>query len=343
MLTLTTDERASCQKVLQEFNSLTNEEAYVHIFSHRLMKPVPSRTSEFFGTDQRLYMMPYLKKLVAELMHTGSQVFDVGAGAGDVVDYALRDAPKGTVVNIEEPNHGLLDAYRKKLKEYPHLQIGVVYDGPLQDYYEGKKRGAYPKELQNLVLAIHMIYHLTQFEQEIIDPEKDLIEAMSFLYGRLTPGGSIFIVYADLLDSPNGEAVCGMAEKYFRHRYPEARFADNLVTIYKARNDMLGPQGQICKFLKQRYPDTNPILHSERKESHFFGETVADIAVLGLATELCPSDRNKFDLTKLEFCLDYVTKHPDRIGLQKEEGNVPQKGMWRAKEPEVIAVITKQS
>ena len=75
---------------------------------------------------------------------------------------------------------------------------------------------------------------------------------------------------------------------------------------------------------------------------HFFGESKADIAVLALATELCSSDSREFDLTKLQFCLDYVARHPHQIGLQKEVGNVTQKGLWRANEPHVIAIIKKE-
>jgi len=71
-----------------------------------------------------------------------------------------------------------------------------------------------------------MIYHLTNFTCKNIKPEEDLIEALSFLYGLLAPGGSIFVAYADLLDSASGTAVCGLAEKYFRHSYPNGNSSD---------------------------------------------------------------------------------------------------------------------
>ena len=186
-----------------------------------------------------------------------------------------------------------------------------------------------------------MIYHLTDFTAPKIKPIEDLIEAFSFLYGLLIPGGAIFIVYADLLDHFQEEAVCGIAEKYFREHYPDEFIADNLISIYKARNYLLGPEGVICSYLKKRYPHTTPKLVSQQHKSHFFGENIADIGVLALATELCPSDNEKFDLAKLKYCLDYVSNHPERIGLQKELADVPQKGLWRASEPQVIAVITK--
>lgn len=329
------------EEVLKEFKGLTNDQAYVHVFSKRMMRPIPNRPGEFFGTDQRINMIPTTQKLVAALPKNG-QVFDVGAGAGDVVDFALKNAPEGTVINIEEPNPELIKAYLAKLKKYTHLKAGVAYEGPLQDYYQGARKGVFPKQPQNLILAIHMIYHLTDFANPKINAEMDLIEAISFLYGLLKPEGSIFIVYADLLDSRNGEAVCGMAEKYFRQKYPNDCLADNLVSIYSARNRLLGPDGSICGHLSQRYPNTKPKLHSERRQTHFFGETVEDIAVLGLATELCPSNSETFDLTKLQFCLDYVSRYPERIGLHKVKNDTPHKGMWCANEPQVMATITKK-
>jgi hypothetical protein len=330
------------EKVLQEFTGITNDQAYVKVFSKRMMLPVPNKLGEFFGTDQRKYILPYIKHQL-DILPKNGQIFDVGAGAGDVVDFALKDAPEGTVVNIEEPNPGLIKEYLKRIKDHPYLKIGTVYEGPIQDYYLGKKQGIYPKPPQNLVLAIHMIYHLTNFTNPLVNPEADLIYAISFLYGLLAPTGTLLIIYADLLDRPNKEAVCGLAEKFFRYKYPDEPFADNLRAIYKARNQLLGPDGSVCNALIQRYPHTKPKLVSERSESHFFGKTIEDIAVLAHATELCPSNSEEFDIAKLQFCLDYISKYPERIGLQKEEKNVPQKGMWRANEPQIVAAITKES
>lgn len=54
------------------------------------------------------------------------------------------------------------------------------------------------------------------------------------------------------------------------------------------------------------------------------------------------SDKSAFDTTKLQFCLNHVLQNSSQIGLQKEVGNVPQKGLWRANEPHVIAIITKE-
>lgn len=327
------------EKIFQEFTTLNNEEAYVHIFSKRMMRPVPNRLGEFFGTDQRIHFQPALLRLVKGLP-IDAEIFDVGAGAGDVVDVAIKDAPPGTTVNLEEPNPILLKAYISRLKKYPHLRIGVSYAGPIQDYYQ-KNEKIYPAHPQNLILSIHMIYHLTDFTSPQITPEKDLIDAIAFLYSLLAVGGSIFIVYADMSDGEKGEAVCGLGEKFFRERYPKEPYADNLIRIYQARENLLGPKGVIGHELINRFPDSQCTMKSERTQSHFFADTIEDMAVLALAAELCPVDRKQFDISKLHFCLDNLKLHPEKIGLRKEDGDVPQKGMWKADEPQVLATITK--
>lgn len=340
MTTVSVREGRMIAGVLEAFHGLTNAQAYARIFSKWMMRPVPGRESEFYGCDHRLDMQPFVRRLVADLPENG-EIFDVGAGAGDVVDFALKDARAGTVINLQDPNRALLDEYLERIKRNPHLKQGIVYRGPLQDYYERRKPVLLPHKPQNLILAMHMIYHLSDFVQPDVKPEQDLETAVSFLYDRLAPGGSIFICYADLSDGEWGEAVCGMAEKYFRNHFPQSHYADNLVAIYRARNSLLGPNGTIGTRLAERFPDTKPEVQAEWRMCHFFGETIADIAVLGLATELCSVDNDLFDLDKLRFCLDYVLRNGNRMGLTIEQRDVPQRGLWRAFEPHVMSVITK--
>ena len=73
----------------------------------------------------------------------------------------------------------------------------------------------------------------------------------------------------------------------------------------------------------------------------FFWRIHSGYSCLALATELCSSNTHIFDLEKLKFCLDFVAKYPQSIGLQKETRNIPQKGHWMANEPHVITMIQK--
>lgn len=337
---LTETEQVAFVKITEEFKTLTNEQAYVHVFSQRMMEPVPGCSSEFFGCDQRIAMLPHLQKLVFKLPEH-AEIFDVGAGAGDVVDYALKDVPCKSIIHIEEPNQYLIKAYQNKLQAHG-LQQGIVYAGPLQDYYSGERQIPAPTKPLDLILAIHMIYHLTDFTMPLVQPEQDLIAALSFLYSLLAPNGKIFIVYADLLARQQELAVCSLAEKYFRHFYPQDPYAENLIAIYAARNALLGPQGSIARLLAERFPHTNPSFYAERQPTHFFGRSIADIAALALAGELCPSNEVSFEVEKLKFCYQYILQHSDSLDLQKEKRDVPQKGFWRANEPQVVAVIRKE-
>ena len=137
MNTISQEEKAHFNAVLDEFSGLTNAQTYVNVFSKRMMKPVPNKSGEYFGCDQRIDMLPVLRKLVAKLPEN-AEIFDVGAGAGDVVEFALKYAPANTVINIEEPNRDLINSYLKILKKYPQLKQGITYDGILQDYFHGE-------------------------------------------------------------------------------------------------------------------------------------------------------------------------------------------------------------
>lgn len=325
------------ERVLQEFEGITNAEAYIKIFKERLMKPVPGRVAEFYGCNNRIDMLPHIQNLVLNLPQ-GGQIFDVGAGAGDVVDFALKDAAPGTTINIVEPNHHMFEEYIQKIHKYPHLRLGTPYNGRLQDYYQAIQQAERPSQPQNLILAMHMIYFLTDFMDENIHPREDLIEAFSFLYELLAPGGSIFVAYADL----EYESVASLTDKYLRTLFPNEKYADNLESIFRARNEVLGPNGTIAHELQKRFPGTKPILHSKWRMCHFFGESAADIAALGLISELNSFNEEKFDMRKLRFCLDYIMQNPDHVGLKIEDGPVPQRGLWRTNQPHITAIITKQ-
>ncbi len=329
------------EQILEEFSSLNNAEAYTHIFSKRILEPILDRPNEFFGTDQRITIIPLLNDLVGKLP-PNAQVFDVGAGAGEVVDFALKNAPKGTIVNIEEPNPFLIKLYLERLAKQDHLIPGISYEGYLQDYYRQENKEIFPKDPLDLIIAIHMIYHLTDFTANFIAPEQDILEAFSFLYEHLSPGGSIFIVYADLYPYQTHGAIASLATKYFQFTHDQ-HYTENLLSIYAARNKLLGPNGTIGEELAKRFPRTKPQVESMYCNTHFFGRSIADLSASALAGELCTANNDPFKTEKLEFCMNHLLQNPDYFGLQKEEENVPQKGFWKASEPQVITIISKES
>jgi len=59
-----------------------------------------------------------------------------------------------------------------------NIKFNKIYKEPIQDLY---LKNNLPKNI-NLILSIHMIYHLTNFMEKNIDPEKDIINFIDFLF-----------------------------------------------------------------------------------------------------------------------------------------------------------------
>lgn len=331
------EELSAIKNVLLEFSPLTNSQAYYHVFKKRLMKLVPGKQHEFLGCTHRADMIPYLLPLV-ESVPAGSEILDLGAGAGDVVNFALKYCKSKTWINIEEPNQHLIQEYINKISQFPNLELGTVHQVPIQALYDQQN---ITKDIpQDLVLSMHMIYHLTDFTQPNSDPFQDLIEAVSFMYAQLAPGGTIFLAYSDLASHNDMTPICGIAVDYYENKCKNKSFAENLRKIYNARNELLA-NGQISAELNKQYPQWTAKHFSYRQPSYFFADTIADLGAAALAAELCESNENLFDIQKLEFCIEEILRNPSRIGLIQETRNIPQKGMWRANEPQVISIIIK--
>jgi len=66
------------------------------------------------GSNQRAYFLPLLKDLLATLP-VNSNIFDIGAGNGTIIDLVLRDGIKGkSTVSFLEPNPSSIESYKKK-------------------------------------------------------------------------------------------------------------------------------------------------------------------------------------------------------------------------------------
>src|SRR4051812_44127583 len=104
------------------------------------------------------------------------RILAVGAGLGGILEGALKGGrPAG--ISIEEPNPLLLKQYCHEVSRFPRLSLGQTYEGPIQDLYGGGTATQWLDGLppQDLILAVHMIYHLTHFAgSEGINPEQDL-------------------------------------------------------------------------------------------------------------------------------------------------------------------------
>ncbi len=324
------------QVLKDEFRGLTNNEAYELAFNKRLLRPNPNLTGHFLGNTQREDFLPHLRSLLKNLPKQ-AQIFDFGAGAGEIVDLALREVESATI-NIEEPNPLLLAQYVERVSNSGNLSLGILHTGPLQDYYEAANvEIARPSVQQDLALAIHMIYHLTNFEHEKIDPDADIERAISTMYSFLKPGGVLFLVFADQLLSTTGQA-----SRYYFQRKNDMRTVGNLERISESRDRLLR-EGSIETHLQAAFTDSRAVVDSTVTDSYIYGETREDIVAMCLTGELGEANDAPFNTEKLDILADFINENENEIGLTKEGRELPQKGMIRAHQPQVIVLIQRQS
>lgn len=322
--------------MFEDFEGISNNEAYKKVFADRMMLPHPTEAGRFLGNTQREDFLASLLPLVGELP-AGAEVFDFGCGGGEIVDIALHKA-KAAIINLEEPNGLLLNAYRERLKRYPHLREGTVLNCPIEDLYHPQDRFkslATRVGKQDLILDLHMIYHITRFRDPTIDASGDIIDMLSFQYQLLRPGGRIFLVYAD-----DERCTTAQASRFVFKRQGHQHLVANLEAISQARSSLL-KQGGIVNVLRELYPETRPQITVQQTESWVFGHSKRDMAILCLLAELGDSDKAPFAVEKLRLCYEFIESEAAAIRLSQEQRDIAQRGMWRFFQPQVILVLEK--
>lgn len=323
-------------RMFEDFEGITNNEAYKRVFVDRMMLPHPTEAGRFLGNTQREDFLPYLLPLVDGLPQD-AQIFDFGCGGGEIVDIALQRA-KAATVHLEEPNTLLLESYRRRLGRYPQLREGAVFDCPIEDLYHPHDRYASQRPRpgsQDLILDLHMIYHITRFKDDSIDASVDIIDMLTFQYQLLKPGGRIFLVYAD-----DERCTTAHVSRFFFQREGREHLMQNLDSIREARSGLL-KNGGIVGVLRELYPEFEPRLTVHQTESWVFGHSKRDMAILCLLAELGDSDQAPFDVKKLEICAEFIATEAAAIRLSQETRDIAQKGMWRFFQPQVILILEK--
>lgn len=325
--------------LLDEFRGVTNVEAYELAFHKRLMRPDPARPGHYLGNTQREGFLQLLIPIIDQMClgnesEVPFQIFDFGAGAGDIVDLALRRFPSA-VVNLEEPNTILLNQYLAKLARRPNFSIGIKHNGPIKDYYASQANAPRPELDQDLVLGIHMLYHVTHLQDEEIDPDKDLIEAVSTMYSFLKSNGVLFLVVADQRISTSGQA----SRYYYQKKGMDAAL-ENHRKIADSRSRLL-LEGKIKEHLDKRFDDSQAQVQSFENESYVYGDTRADIVAICTTAETAEANEDPFDLEKLEIFDEFVETFPEKIGLTTETRDVAQKGMVRSNQQQIITIIRR--
>lgn len=301
-----------------EFQNYTNKQAYEAVFARRMMLRESPDSTRVLGNSQREDFLPFLH---AELKRVpaAAQILDVGGGAGDIVDLALERVD-GATIHVEEPNEVLLETYRQRLSAHPSLTCGTLHPVPL-DRLPLPLRSGGTEILCHAVLAIHMLYFVD-----------DLVDTLRALYGSLRPGGVLFVVVADQLVSTTGRAG-----RFHYARIGEENRIKKLDECWALREALLG-QGGIADLLDQ---ETSPMVEVHRTESWLFGRGPDDVVAMCLAGELASADDERFDLRKLESCRAFLDEHGDTVRFGIEDRPIPQRGWYRAAQPQIVTVIRR--
>jgi len=304
----------------EEFSRYSNKQAYDAVFASRMMLRDPEQKDRVLGNTQRDDFLPVLHSVLGKLPPQ-PHVFDVGAGAGDIVDLALNHLVNATL-HVEEPNQELLNRYQERVAQYPALSCGHVFTQSVQDEIATWPRGEPPLRV-DIVLAVHMLYFVD-----------DLVGTLQALYQCLNPGGVLFVVVADQLRSTTGRAG-----RYHYECMGDKNRVNELDMVWRQRDSLLA-RGEISNILD---PVTPPRVDVVRHESWLYGRTKDDLVAMCLSGELLVADDQSFDLRKLESCRRYLDQHGGDVDLSVEERDVTQRGWFRSRQPQIVTTIRRDA
>ncbi|RIB27755.1 hypothetical protein C2G38_1694687 [Gigaspora rosea] len=293
------DELDAEARVRTEFQNLTNNQAYEHILRYRLMTLKRGITtlhsaSDFLGTDNRELLIPSLNETLDSVINnistTGEfHMLDVGAGSGETIDWFFAKKleenitmkERKNIIHIIEPSPDLLKAYQQKLLEYKHLNQGIVYQGPVQDYYTYHENILAPPKLPisvDFINCMQMIYYLTDILKPTIYPRKDIINFITFLYGLLKPGGAIYIAFHEM-----GCGFSSISCKIYEQINKDMDVSQRISQVNKALNELLS-EGKILEILESQIVNesTRPKLFSSKMSSGFYARSLGDLAAMSL-------------------------------------------------------------
>ncbi|CAG8620958.1 7571_t:CDS:2, partial [Cetraspora pellucida] len=343
------DELDAEASIRTEFQNLTNNQVFENVFRYRIMAlkrgvTVLRSASDVLGNDSRELMIPSLHETLTSAINTSVtdefHMLDVGAGSGEAIDWffakkfeenvSLRK--QNHIIHVIEPNPILLKAYQQKLLEYEHLNQGIVYQGPVQNYYTYYENAPLPPKLSDIT-------RLTT------DPRKAIIDFIIFLYGLLKSGGAIYIAFVDM-----GCTFNSISRKFFEQITGDIDISQNISHTIKVRNELLF-EGKILEILESQIVDENtrPKISSSKVPCGYYARSLGDLAVLTLAGELLRSDDDIFDVRMLDFAikeLKTVAVTPVAIGEEKPYGLTRcvrcGENVWRVDNPLIISVIKKE-
>ena len=303
---------------VNEFSGLNEDQQYRNSFA-RLLKWDPMGRVTMLGTDQRDQMLPELARQISELNNraTGQHIFDVGCGDGQTFMLVADEAPANTSLSILDPNAYYVERYQSAIKQTGNIDIADAWAVPMDDHSPAA-------DSYDLVLCIHSLYFFG-------DLEKTLTE----LYQSLTPGGSIFIVFADESRSYTGHCI--------RHYYQSSGNHQALAAHEKICNErlalLLGTETEAPRIeasLNDGFSDYACTVNGTLQATRLFGHSFQDILSMCNLTELSSiSDAEKFHV-----CRRMIDDTPEIVGLRIED-NGTRTGMISVLQQQAVISISK--
>jgi SAM-dependent methyltransferase len=308
--------------VRNEFEGLETHRQYRNAFA-RLLKPDPLGRVPMMGTDQRDLFVPELRRVIEANVPTNGHILDFGAGDGQTFALVAASVPEGTRVSIEEPNPDYVADYSAFLKTQAHLQPGMALVAGFDEIDAAAERSqaSLPQDQSiDLSLAIHMIYFVN-----------DLSAGLTRMVRFLKPGGTLFVVFADEIDSYTGLVV----KRFIEGGGDSGDNARHLAAIAGRRRLLGSPaegDGTILEVL--RVAGTPADLDTQRQPSRLYGHSLADLLALSTITVLSEVE----SMAKFETATDLLRYDPEAVDLRIEDDG-PRKGMWSVAQPQWVSVI----
>ncbi|XP_013417713.1 uncharacterized protein LOC106178894 [Lingula anatina] len=311
------------RKLEGDFSSLTVSEAY-----RRCLNILEKGVEEGMKRGSPNFETIRMNRMNLKELSPPVQIMDFGGGTGtpmSAICEKLHALNKDAIVSVEEPHKESLQKYKKCIEDLDNATLNVAYSGRFQDYFgksveELRSIGTYPEELQDRVLAIHSMYHLTRWLDDSCDPHGDIKRAVIAMYSILKPGGMLVIE----LDGGKNDFIWKTSLRCCEILCPE-KFA-NFRRVGEARRSLLF-QGGIVNILNEAFPMVKGLITHDEIPKGFVLSSLAEVGAY-VSIIFCDGwsgDSSKFDHRMLSFCMDFIQREGSKYGLSQEED-----GMWRS-------------
>lgn len=310
---------------LNELHGMSNKEAYTYIFKNFVLSRSKESDDPYIGNTQRRDYSPILTEIISNIPEHG-HILDIGGGDGALLCKLIRENSKRCQLTYLEPDAYLFNQYKSSAQSLENsVTLGI--NECVQYLY--KKPVTKPADL---ILASHMIYHLSEINSSSNRLFDDLIEFVRNLYSQLADDGKLVIIYTDCEASYTGQLSLAYHGDTKNHH--------TLKGLYRARNRLFSDK-KILDILQELFTNYNTSIETYRLNSKFYGLSLDVIASMGLLGDALPYNDHIIDPNLLVFSRNYLNIEPHKFGLCRETLPGLRKGLWKVNQPQVVCVIQK--